>query len=106
MRKRRTGEALACIAFKQPISQAETETPFAADKPRLLVKLRDLKLVEDLALRGMTMITVTHEMGFARRVADLVVFMHQGKVWEIGSTAELFANPHTAEFRQFIGSEL
>ncbi len=65
-----------------------------------------LGVMEDLARRGMTMITVTHEMGFARRVADLVVFMHQGRVWEIGPTAELFANPKTTEFSQFIGSEL
>lgn len=65
-----------------------------------------LAVMEDLARRGMTMITVTHEMGFARRVADLVVFMHRGKVWEIGPTAELFAAPKTAEFRQFVGSEL
>ena len=65
-----------------------------------------LGVMENLATSGMTMITVTHEMGFARRVADLVVFMHQGKVWEIGPTAELFANPRTAEFSQFVGSEL
>ena len=65
-----------------------------------------LAVMEDLARRGMTMITVTHEMGFARRVADLVVFMHRGRVWEIGPTAELFADPKTAEFRQFVGSEL
>jgi len=65
-----------------------------------------LAVMEDLARGGMTMITVTHEMGFARRVADLVVFMHQGKVWERGPTAELFARPKTAEFGQFIRSEL
>jgi polar amino acid transport system ATP-binding protein len=65
-----------------------------------------LGVMENLATSGMTMITVTHEMGFARRVADLVVFMHQGKVWEIGPTADLFANPRTAEFSQFVGSEL
>jgi polar amino acid transport system ATP-binding protein len=65
-----------------------------------------LAVMEDLARRGMTMISVTHEMGFARRVADLVVFMHQGKVWETGPTAELFADPRTAEFKQFVGSEL
>lgn len=65
-----------------------------------------LAVLEDLARRGMTMITVTHEMGFARRVADLVVFMHKGKVWESGPTAELFAKPRTAEFRQFVSSEL
>jgi polar amino acid transport system ATP-binding protein len=65
-----------------------------------------LGVMENLAKSGMTMISVTHEMGFARRVADLVVFMHKGKVWEIGPTAELFANPKTAEFSQFVGSEL
>jgi polar amino acid transport system ATP-binding protein len=65
-----------------------------------------LAVIEDLARRGMTMITVTHEMGFARKVAGLVVFMHKGKVWEVGPTAELFANPRTAEFRQFVSSEL
>ena len=65
-----------------------------------------LAVMEDLARRGMTMITVTHEMGFARKVAGLVVFMHKGKVWEAGPTAELFANPRTAEFRQFVASEL
>ncbi|HEV3190344.1 MAG TPA: amino acid ABC transporter ATP-binding protein [Polyangiaceae bacterium] len=70
------------------------------------LKSEVLAVMEDLAKRGMTMITVTHEMGFARRVADMVVFMHRGKVWEIGPTAELFAHPKTAEFTQFIGSEL
>jgi polar amino acid transport system ATP-binding protein len=65
-----------------------------------------LAVMEDLARRGMTMITVTHEMGFARRVADLVVFMHKGKVWESGPTTELFAKPKTAEFSQFVASEL
>ena len=65
-----------------------------------------LAVMEDLARRGMTMISVTHEMGFARRVADLVVFMHQGKVWETGPTDELFANPRTVEFKQFVESEL
>jgi polar amino acid transport system ATP-binding protein len=65
-----------------------------------------LAVMEDLARRGMTMVTVTHEMAFARRVADLVVFMHKGKVWETGPAAELLANPKTPEFTQFVGSEL
>ena len=72
--------------------------------PELTIEV--LKVMEDLAGRGMTMVFVTHEMAFARRVADQVVFMHQGKVWETGPTAELFANPRTAEFKQFVGSEL
>jgi polar amino acid transport system ATP-binding protein len=65
-----------------------------------------LAVMEDLATRGMTMITVTHEMGFARKVANQLVFMHRGKIWEGGPTAELFARPQTAEFKQFISSEL
>jgi polar amino acid transport system ATP-binding protein len=65
-----------------------------------------LAVMEDLATRGMTMITVTHEMGFARKVANQVVFMHRGKIWESGRTSELFARPQTAEFKQFISSEL
>ena len=65
-----------------------------------------LAVMEDLATRGMTMITVTHEMGFARKVANRVVFMHRGKIWESGRTSELFARPQTAEFKQFISSEL
>src|SRR4030088_359002 len=48
------------------------------------LKSEVLSVMEDLAKRGMTMITVTHEMGFARRVANMAVFMHRGKVWEIG----------------------
>src|SRR3954470_16729361 len=72
--------------------------------PELTVEV--LKVMEDLAGRGMTMVLVTHEMAFARRVADQVVFMHKGKVWEAGPTAQLFAQPATAEFAQFIGTGL
>ncbi|MGZ5181784.1 MAG: amino acid ABC transporter ATP-binding protein [Ramlibacter sp.] len=65
-----------------------------------------LKVMEDLKRQGMTMVLVTHEMAFARRVADVVVFMHQGRVWEIGPPEELFTRPRTAEFAQFISSGL
>ena len=65
-----------------------------------------LKVMEDLSRQGMTMILVTHEMGFARRVADVVVFMHQGKVWEIGDPDVIFTKPQTREFAQFISSGL
>lgn len=63
-----------------------------------------LKVMEELARGGMTMLLVTHEMEFARRVADLTVFMHQGKVWEARPSEEFFADPHTPEARQFIGA--
>ncbi|MSP75158.1 MAG: amino acid ABC transporter ATP-binding protein [Rhodospirillaceae bacterium] len=95
--------AIARSLALQPQIMLFDEVTSALD-PELTAEV--LAVMEDLARRGMTMITVTHEMGFARRVASLLVFMHQGKVWEIGPTAELFANPKTAEFAQFIGSEL
>ena len=63
-----------------------------------------LKVMEDMARQGMTMVLVTHEMAFARNVASKVVFMHQGRVWEQGPPAELFAHPRTPELRQFIGT--
>jgi polar amino acid transport system ATP-binding protein len=63
-----------------------------------------LRVVETLADEGMTLLMVTHEMSFARKVADRVIFMHQGLVHEIGPPAELFANPQTPELKQFLSS--
>jgi polar amino acid transport system ATP-binding protein len=65
-----------------------------------------LKVIADLAKEGMTMILVTHEMQFARQVADRIVFMHKGKIWEEGHPSELFAAPKTAELKQFIATSL
>ena len=64
-----------------------------------------LRVIEDLAAGGMTMVMVTHEMAFARKVADQIVFMHQGKVWERGGP-EILSEPQTAELRQFVASDL
>ncbi len=64
-----------------------------------------LRVMEDLAKAGMTMLVVTHEMGFARRVADRIVFMHQGLVWEVGS-GEMLADPQTPELRAFMSHGL
>ena len=54
----------------------------------------------------MTMVLVTHEMGFARRSADTIVFMHQGRIWEKGPPAKLFGAPRTAELAAFIDAIL
>ncbi|PZQ75681.1 MAG: amino acid ABC transporter ATP-binding protein [Variovorax paradoxus] len=63
-----------------------------------------LRVVESLADEGMTLLMVTHEMSFARKVSDRVIFMHQGRVHEMGPPAELFGNPQTAELKQFLSS--
>ena len=65
-----------------------------------------LRVMEQLARDGMTMLLVTHEMAFARRVATKTVFMHQGTIWEQGPSEELFAEPQTPELRQFIRCDL
>ena len=63
-----------------------------------------LGVVEGLARDGMTLLMVTHEMGFARKVSNRVIFMHQGRVHEMGPPAELFVNPQTPELKQFLSS--
>ena len=65
-----------------------------------------LKVLEQLAAEGMTLILVTHEMNFARDVGDRVVFMHQGNVWEEGNSKKLLSEPETEELKQFIGAVL
>ena len=64
-----------------------------------------LKVIESLAKDGMTMVLVTHEMEFARSVADQIMFMHQGVVWETGS-GNLLDAPTTPELKQFVGKGL
>ncbi len=63
-----------------------------------------LHVVEQLAQEGMTLIMVTHEMSFARKVSNRVVFMHQGRVHEAGPPQELFSAPKTPELQQFLSS--
>jgi polar amino acid transport system ATP-binding protein len=65
-----------------------------------------LKVLEQLAAEGMTLILVTHEMNFARDVGDRVVFMHQGKVWESGDAKTVFDAPQTPELQKFISAVL
>ncbi|OWT55726.1 amino acid ABC transporter ATP-binding protein [Candidimonas nitroreducens] len=61
-----------------------------------------LKVIEGLAAGGMTMILVTHEMGFARKVADKIIYMRDGLVWETGGP-EILDHPETQELQEFVG---
>ncbi|MFT4174259.1 MAG: amino acid ABC transporter ATP-binding protein, partial [Rhodocyclaceae bacterium] len=63
-----------------------------------------LRVVESLANEGMTLLMVTHEMHFARKVADRVIFMHEGRVHEMGTPEALFGAPRTPELKQFLSS--
>jgi ABC-type polar amino acid transport system ATPase subunit len=65
-----------------------------------------LDTMADLARDGMTMIVVTHEMGFARRVASRVVFMDEGRIVEDAKPESFFAAPQSPRARQFLGKIL
>ena len=95
--------AIARSLAMQPKLMLFDEITSALD-PELIGEV--LIVLEDLAKGGMTMILVTHEMGFARKVANRMVFMHEGQVWESGPTEAFFTNPKTPELQAFIKSIL
>ena len=63
-----------------------------------------LSLISELKSEGMTMMIATHEMGFAKRVADQVLFLHHGEILEAGSPADILENPRTSELKGFLGA--
>jgi len=65
-----------------------------------------LKVLEQVAREGMTMMLVTHEIGFARRVATRLIFMHQGRIWEQGRASEVLESPRTPELATFLEAVL
>jgi polar amino acid transport system ATP-binding protein len=65
-----------------------------------------LQVIRDLAAEGMTMVVVTHEMGFAREVADRVIFMADGLIVEEGTPAQLFGNPQQERTQDFLSKVL
>jgi ABC-type histidine transport system ATPase subunit len=65
-----------------------------------------LRVIRSLAEEGRTMLVVTHEMGFAREVSDRVMFIHQGQVEENGEPLQVFEQPKSERFRQFLAGTL
>ena len=84
-----------CMLFDEPTSALD---------PEMINEVLDVMV--ELAREGMTMLVVTHEMGFARKVAHRVVFMDQGRVVEDAPTAEFFATPRSERARQFLSKIL
>ncbi len=80
------------------------DEPTSALDPEMISEV--LEVMTDLAREGMTMICVTHEMGFARSVADRIVFMDQGEIVETATPADFFAAPRTERARTFLGQIL
>jgi polar amino acid transport system ATP-binding protein len=85
----------ALLLFDEPTSALDPETIGEV-----------LEVMKELALEGMTMVVVTHEMGFAREAADRLVMMDEGRVVEEGTPARVFASPEQERTRQFLAKIL
>ncbi|MBW6424961.1 amino acid ABC transporter ATP-binding protein [Rhizobium sp. XQZ8] len=77
------------------------DEPTSALDPEMVKEVLDTMI--DLAKEGMTMLCVTHEMGFARQVADRVIFMDRGEILEMGTPDEFFGNPKNERLKIFLG---
>lgn len=80
------------------------DEPTSSLDPELIKEV--LEVMEELASDGMTMICVTHEMGFARRVADRCAFMDQGELVEIAPAAPFFDAPQSSRLKAFLSQIL
>ncbi len=80
------------------------DEPTSALDPEMVGEVLDL--MKELAKAGMTMVVVTHEMGFAKEVADRVVFMDEGKIMEEGTPAQIFENPQNERTKAFLSKVL
>ena len=80
------------------------DEPTSALDPEMVGEV--LEVMKSLAKEGMTMVVVTHEMGFAREVADRVIFMDGGKILEEGTPAEIFDNPRCERLQSFLAKVL
>lgn len=80
------------------------DEPTSALDPEMVGEV--LSVMKDLANEGMTMVVVTHEMGFAREVGDRIIFMDEGTVVEEGKAEEIFQNPKNDRLKDFLGKVL
>lgn len=80
------------------------DEPTSALDPELVGEV--LKVMKDLAKEGMTMIVVTHEMGFAKEVADRVIFLNEGVIAEVGSPEQIFGSPKHERLQAFLSQIL
>ena len=80
------------------------DEPTSALDPEMVGEV--LEVMKELAKEGMTMVVVTHEMGFAKEVADTVIFMEEGKVAEKGTPEEIFGTPKHPRLKEFLGKVL
>lgn len=102
--RRISGGQKQCVAIARALCMNPKlmlfDEPTSALDPEMVGEV--LNIMKELAEEGMTMIIVTHEMGFARDVADRVVFMDQGQIEEQGTPDQLFNNPQSERTKEFL----
>jgi len=97
-----SGGQQQCVAIARSLAMSPKLMLF--DDPELVGEVS--KVLEEMAQDGMTMMLATHDIGFARRVASRVVFLHEGRIWEQGPAAAILAGPRTPELAAFLGAVL
>ena len=95
--------AIARALAMDPVAMLFDEPTSALD-PELVGEV--LRVMQDLAREGRTMVVVTHEMGFAREVSNHVIFLHQGRIEEQGNPREVLAQPKSERLAQFLSGSL
>ncbi|MCQ4437270.1 ATP-binding cassette domain-containing protein, partial [Clostridioides difficile] len=95
--------AIARALSMDPIAML-FDAPTSALDPEMINEVLDVMV--ELAQEGMTMMVVTHEMGFARNVSNHVIFLHQGKIEEEGDPQEILVNPKSERLGQFLSGRL
>ena len=95
--------AIARALAMDPIAMLFDEPTSALD-PEMIKEVLDVMI--ELAEEGMTMVCVTHEMGFAKKVADKMVFMDQGEIVEVGTPTAFFSAPENERTQRFLGQIL
>jgi ABC-type histidine transport system ATPase subunit len=80
------------------------DEPTSALDPELVMEV--LRVMQDLAQEGRTMVVVTHEMGFAREVSKQVIFLHQGVIEEQGEPAQVLSKPRSERLARFLSGSL
>ena len=92
------------VSIARALAMEPEDEPTSALDPELVGEV--LRIMQQLAEEGKTMVVVTHEMGFARHVSTHVIFLHQGKIEEEGAPEQLFGNPQSPRLQQFLKGSL
>ena len=78
------------------------DEPTSALDPQMVQEV--LNVIKELAIEGLTMVVVTHEMSFAKEVADRVIFLNHGKIEEEGTPDEIFNHPKSQKLKEFVSN--